>query len=199
MSNSASLDRVGSGTGSVVDISPNTSTEDMTELAINQLHDTAESTAKEPQRSLPDRNVTADNFEDAYVQFIFYCNPSVPLLLPTAELRRGFKAVPRADGKFFETYTLFKLVQKLESGEISTWNSLVVELGVERPDPAKNQSTQKLGQYAVRCKVGFPLSMCSKHYLSTLGLLHSLMNVALCVELPYCAHVIIVDRSIQGL
>ena len=150
----ASANQAGSHTASVTEPSPNSSNEDISELAITQLQDAAVASSKGPQRELPDRRVTADNFEDAYVQFIFYCNPSLPLSLLTAELRKGFRSVPRADGKTFETYTLFKLVQKLESGEIQTWNSLVIELGVERPDPAKNQSTQKVGQYAVRCKVG---------------------------------------------
>ena len=112
-------------------------------------------TSSSPPRDLPSKNrLAADNFEDAYVQFIFYCNPALSTSLSTTELRRGFNAVPRADGKSFEIFALFRLVERFERGEVGTWNALVVELGVERPDTEKGQSTQKLGQYAVRLKVG---------------------------------------------
>jgi hypothetical protein len=104
-------------------------------------------------RELPSRDVTPENIEDAYVQFIFYCNPSLPTSLTTTELRRGFRSMPRTDGKSFETFALFELIKQYEKGEIGTWNALVMKLGVEPPDLSKNQSSQKLQQYAVRLKV----------------------------------------------
>ena len=104
-------------------------------------------------RTLPDRDVAPSLFEDAYVQFIFYCNPTLSSDLATTELRRGFRSMPRADGKSFETHSLFELIRKLEKGEIGTWNNLVLQLGVEPPDASKQQSSQKLQQYAVRLKV----------------------------------------------
>lgn len=36
--------------------------------------------------------------------------------------------------------------------DLKTWTQLVIELGVEKPDAAKNQSSQKVQQYAVRLK-----------------------------------------------
>ena len=104
-------------------------------------------------RSLPPRDVDAANIEDRYVQFIFYCNPSIPSSKDTTELRKGLQSLPRTDGKTFQVFTLFELVRKLEEKEIETWSQLVVVMGVEPPDISKNQSTQKVQQYAVRLKV----------------------------------------------
>ena len=109
-------------------------------------------------RVLPSREVTESTVEDAFVSFILYCNPSVDLDIPTIELRKGFRAPPRSDGKSFNTFNLFKLIKRLEEKELKTWTQLVMELGVEPPD--LNQSTQKVQQYAVRLKVlpfNFPL------------------------------------------
>ena len=104
-------------------------------------------------RTLPARDVDATNIEDRYVQFIFYCNPSIPQSKDTTELRKGFQSLPRTDGKTFQIFHLFDLVRKLEEQEIKTWSQLVVDMGVEPPDISKNQSTQKVQQYAVRLKV----------------------------------------------
>jgi hypothetical protein len=104
-------------------------------------------------RSLPSRDVTDANIDNAYVAFILYCNPSVPLSTDTSELRRGFRAPPKSDGKSFNTFTLLELIRKFENKEIRTWTSLAIQLGVEPPMMAKNQSAQKVQQYAVRLKV----------------------------------------------
>jgi len=106
-------------------------------------------------RTLPSPIIDASTIDDAYVQFIMYCNPSIPLDTDTAELRKGFRSMPKTDGNCFDTYTLFGLIKKLEAKEIETWSALVIELGVEPPDPTKNQSTQKVQQFAVRMKVIF--------------------------------------------
>lgn len=100
-------------------------------------------------RQLPSRDVGELHFQEAYIQFIMYCNPHIPLDTDTADLRRAFKSVPRSDGKQFETYTLFKLISKFEHGEIKTWTKLSQDLGVVRTD---DQSPQKVQQYAVRLK-----------------------------------------------
>ena len=105
------------------------------------------------ERSLPDKNVTEENIDSAYAEFILYCNPSIPHDVETEELKRGFRNPPRSDGNSFSPWTLFNLLQKLENKEIKTWAHLVMELGVEPPDPEKNQSAQKVQQYAVRLKV----------------------------------------------
>ena len=99
--------------------------------------------------------VNDQTMDDAYVQFIFYCNPSIATDTDTAELRRGFRAPPKSDGKTFSPYTLFTLIAKLEDKKdgIDNWNKLVLELGVEPPDQEKGQSSQKVQQYAVRLKV----------------------------------------------
>ncbi|KAI9774892.1 MAG: hypothetical protein M1840_000108 [Geoglossum simile] len=103
-------------------------------------------------RSLPSRDVTDANIDNAYVTFILYCNPSVPLSTDTSELRRGFRAPPKSDGKSFNTFTLLELIRKFENKEIRTWTSLAIQLGVEPPMVSKNQSAQKVQQYAVRLK-----------------------------------------------
>ena len=102
---------------------------------------------------LPDRNVSADTIEEAYVSFIFYCNPAVPLDTDTAALREAFRTPPKSGGKSFSTFTLFDLVRRFESKEIKTWAELALRLGVEPPDQDKGQSSQKIQQYAVRLKV----------------------------------------------
>lgn len=109
-------------------------------------------------RVLPSAAITADDIDDAYVQFIFCCNPTIPLSADTGELRRGFRSPPKTDGKIFDTFVLFGLIKRLEAKEIETWSQLVIELGVEPPDPVKNQSTQKVQQFAVRLKVGISLA-----------------------------------------
>jgi len=101
-------------------------------------------------RSLPEKQVTDETLDDAYVTFILYCNPSVPLDCDTAELRKVFRQPPKSDGKTFSTYHLLQLIEKFERKDIKTWTKLAIELGVERtPD----SSAQKVQQYAVRLKV----------------------------------------------
>ncbi|KAA6409795.1 MAG: hypothetical protein FRX48_06407 [Lasallia pustulata] len=116
-----------------------------TQMAIS-----VEASSARSDRALPSREVTESTVEDAFVSFILYCNPSVDLDISTIELRKGFRAPPRSDGKSFNTYNLFKLIKRLEEKELKTWTQLVIELGVEPPD--QNQSTQKVQQYAVRLK-----------------------------------------------
>lgn len=104
-------------------------------------------------RQLPPRDVTLDTIEEAYVSFVMYCNPSVPLSTDSGELRRGFNSPPKSDGKTFQTFTLFELIRKLEMKALKTWAQLAIELGVEPPVLEKGQSAQKVQQYAVRLKV----------------------------------------------
>jgi hypothetical protein len=104
-------------------------------------------------RSLPDRDVTDDNLDNAYVEFILYCNPSFSTSVDTGELRKVFRNPPKSDGKSFSTFTLFELIKKFDSKEIKTWTELALELGVEKPAVEKGQSSQKVQQYSVRCKV----------------------------------------------
>lgn len=117
-----------------------------TQMAIS-----VEGSSTQSDRALPSREVTESSIEDAFVSFILYCNPLVDLNVSTIELRKGFRAPPRSDGKSFSTFNLFKLIKRLEEKELKTWTQLVIELGVEPPD--LNQSTQKVQQYAVRLKV----------------------------------------------
>lgn len=106
--------------------------------------------------ALPDRNVTADTIEDAYVHFIFYCNPALPLNSETAALREAFQNPPRSGGKSFSIFTVYELVRKFYDKEIRTWTELTTRLGVEPPDPSKDESAQKIAQYGVRLKVCCP-------------------------------------------
>lgn len=110
-------------------------------------------------RGLPSKMVIDAGFDDAYVNFIMYCNPTIPLDTDTNELRKVFRAPPKSDGKTFNTFTLFELIRKLEDKEIKTWAQLAIELGVEPPAFEKKQSAQKVQQYAVRLKVGPPPKM----------------------------------------
>lgn len=105
-------------------------------------------------RTLPLRDVTDQNIDDAYVAFIFYCNPNVPNFVDTTELRKTFRSPPRSDGKSFSIFTLWELIRKFDNKEVKTWIQLAIELGVEPPSVEKKQSTQKVQQYAVRLKVG---------------------------------------------
>ena len=111
-------------------------------------------------RVLPSRDVTDDTIDDAYVAFILYCNPTVPLSVDTAELKRGFRMPPKSDGKSFHTFKLFELIRQLEKKEIKSWSQLALLLGVEPPIAERKQSAQKVQQYAVRLKV------CAPTYLS---------------------------------
>ena len=130
-------------------------------------------------RALPDRDVSDENIANAYAAFILYCNPSFQAETDTAELKKAFRTPPKSEGKSFSIYSLYELIRRLDAKEIKTWTELALELGVERPDVEKGQSTQKVQQYTVRLKVRMltisihPLSPIS-HSLY-LGLLSSVM------------------------
>ncbi|CAJ2511034.1 Uu.00g066590.m01.CDS01 [Anthostomella pinea] len=102
--------------------------------------------------TLPHRGVTSETIDDAYVSFILYCNPAVPMDVDDAGLREAFRTPPKSEGKSFSTFTLFELIMKLHHKEIKTWAELALRLGVEPPDQDKGQSSQKIQQYAVRLK-----------------------------------------------
>ncbi|KAL6691101.1 ARS binding protein 2 domain-containing protein [Trichoderma pleuroticola] len=102
--------------------------------------------------SLPDRNVTPDTLEDAFVRFIFYCNPALPLDADTESLREAFANPPKSGGKSFSPFLIFDLVQRFYRKEIKTWTELTTRLGVEPPDLSKDESAQKVAQYGVRLK-----------------------------------------------
>jgi hypothetical protein len=104
-------------------------------------------------RGLPSRDIRDETIDDAYVTFILYCNPNVPMSADTTELRKTFRSPPRSDGKSFSIFTLWELIRKLDNKELKTWIQLAIELGVEPPSAEKKQSTQKVQQYAVRLKV----------------------------------------------
>lgn len=104
-------------------------------------------------RALPSRDITDEKIDEAYVAFIFYCNPNVPGSVDTTELRKTFRCPPRSDGKNFSIFTLWELIRKFDSKELKTWIQLAIELGVEPPSIERKQSTQKVQQYAVRLKV----------------------------------------------
>ncbi|KAL8728351.1 MAG: hypothetical protein Q9181_005372 [Wetmoreana brouardii] len=109
-------------------------------------------TENSEDRALPSIEITDETIDQAYVDFILYCNPAIPLDTDATELKKGFRNPPMSDGKRFSPFTLFGLISRLEHKDIKTWVQLVTELGVELPDPTKNQSTQKVQQYAVRLK-----------------------------------------------
>lgn len=103
--------------------------------------------------ALPDRRVSEHTVEDAYVNFILFCNPAVPLSTDTESLREAFRNPPRSGGKSFSTFAIYELVRKFYDGDIRTWTELTTKLGVAPPDPNKEESTQKVAQYGVRLKV----------------------------------------------
>lgn len=104
-------------------------------------------------RSLPSRDITDATIDDAFVQYILYCNPFISSTADTTELRRVFRSPPKSEGKSFSTYVLWELIQKFDRKELKTWIQLAMALGVEPPSLEKKQSTQKVQQYAVRLKV----------------------------------------------
>ncbi|KAF2716796.1 hypothetical protein K431DRAFT_278181 [Polychaeton citri CBS 116435] len=104
------------------------------------------------QRSLPSRNVSAEDIADSFVGFILYCNPQFGLDVDTSDLRSSFLSPPKSDDNSFHTFDLFRLIEKLDSKEIKTWGQLALDLGVQPPDVSKGQSSQKVQQYTVRLK-----------------------------------------------
>ncbi|KAI9931477.1 hypothetical protein ASPWEDRAFT_181210 [Aspergillus wentii DTO 134E9] len=103
-------------------------------------------------RTLPSRDVTDESIDEAYINFILYCNPGVPLSVDTTELRKTFRSPPRSDGKSFSIFNLWELIRRLDNKDLKTWIQLAIELGVEPPSFEKKQSTQKVQQYTVRLK-----------------------------------------------
>ena len=104
-------------------------------------------------RTLPTRQVTSSSIEDAYVQFIVYCNPALPNNADITSLREGFRTPPKSAGKAFDPFVIFELVRHFYTKEIKTWAELTMRLGVEPPDLSKDESSQKVAQYGVRLKV----------------------------------------------
>ncbi|KAH6607979.1 hypothetical protein Trco_004292 [Trichoderma cornu-damae] len=102
--------------------------------------------------ALPDRNVTADTIDDAYVRFILHCNPALPPDADAESLREAFANPPRSGGKNFSPFVIFDLVQRFYRKEIKTWTELTTRLGVEPPDLSRDESAQKIAQYGVRLK-----------------------------------------------
>jgi ARS binding protein 2 len=96
-------------------------------------------------------------FEDAYVQFVLYCNPTFSVsATDTLDLRKNFSSPPKSDGKSFNTRVLYDLLRKFYDKVIKTWTELALELGVQRPAVDQGQSSQKVQQYSVRLKVCSP-------------------------------------------
>ena len=122
-------------------------------------HSTVNPSRDTSRRCLPSTDVTDENLDERYAQFILYCNPAIADGVDATELKAGLRSPPRSDGKNYSPFVIFRLISRLEAKEIKSWTSLVVEMGVELPDASKNQSTQKVQQYAVRLKVGSP-SIC---------------------------------------
>jgi hypothetical protein len=112
-----------------------------------------ESIDRAESRTLPSRDVTDENIDDAYIAFILYCNPNVPITVDSTELRKTFRSPPRSDGKSFSIFNLWQLIRRLDNKDLKTWIQLAIELGVEPPSFEKKQSTQKVQQYTVRLKV----------------------------------------------
>ena len=106
-----------------------------------------------PPRVLPNKNVNPDTFEDAYISFILYCNPALPSDCDIDSLRQAFAVPPRSQGKDFSPWLVFDKVKMFYDKEIPSWTEMVIQLGVEPPDPSKDESAQKLTQYGVRLKV----------------------------------------------
>lgn len=134
-------------------------------------HGNASSTHDSPDRALPSIEISDDSIDQAYVDFVLYCNPGVPADTDPTELKKGFRAPPMSDGKKFSPFTLYGLIARLENKEIKTWAQLVIELGVELPDPTKNQSAQKVQQYAVRLKVTASTFCVARRFLLSLLIL----------------------------
>ena len=101
---------------------------------------------------LPDRNVTEETLEDAYIEFIWHCNPALPPESDKNSLRDAFRNPPRSGGQVFSTWTILELVRKFYGKEIKTWTELTIKLGVQPPVPGKEESAQKIAQYGVRLK-----------------------------------------------
>ncbi|KAK4630847.1 ARS-binding protein 2 [Fulvia fulva] len=135
---------------------------------------------KPRDRARPPRHVTAETITDTFVNFILYCNPNFPLDVDTSALRTNFQSPPKSDSKDFDTFRLFELVKKLDAKEIKTWGQLALDLGVEAPDIAKGQSTQKVQQYSVRLKRWMRATHIDAFFEYLLGKQHSYFN-----EIPH--------------
>jgi len=105
-------------------------------------------------RPLPSRDVTEETIDASFVDYILYCNPHYSSDTDTSELKDCLHNVPKSDGKTFTIYSLWMLIQRLETKEILTWIQLALELGVEPPTAENKASVQKVQQYTVRLKVG---------------------------------------------
>ncbi|KAF2128999.1 hypothetical protein P153DRAFT_367283 [Dothidotthia symphoricarpi CBS 119687] len=103
-------------------------------------------------RSPPSRDVSDATIDNAFANFILYCNPNFPTSIDTTELVKLFRTPPKSDGNAFSVWTLFELIRKFDAKEITTWTKLALDLGVAPPDTEKGQSTQKVQQYSVRLK-----------------------------------------------
>ncbi|EMC96156.1 hypothetical protein BAUCODRAFT_59250, partial [Baudoinia panamericana UAMH 10762] len=136
-------------------------------------------------RALPSTDVTAETLTDAYVAFIFYCNPQFALDTDTDVLRATFNSPPKSDSKEFQTYVLFRLIQKLDAKDIKTWGQVALDLGVEAPDINKGQSVQKVQQYTVRLKRWMRAMHIDAFFEYLLGKQHAYFNEIPPTSTPY--------------
>ncbi|CAO3587072.1 unnamed protein product [Absidia cylindrospora] len=77
-------------------------------------------------------NVSADNIEDGYTQFILHHDPDsigdgIDSLM---YVRRKFSSVPRTGDLSYTTWDVYVLVNKLYNREIKNWSQLVGQLGL---------------------------------------------------------------------
>ena len=117
-----------------------------------QTADVRNDNALDPPRALPERDVSLETIEDAYVNFMLYCNPALPPDCDIESLREAFRMPPKSQGKEFSPWLVFQKVKQFYSREIPTWTEMVIRLGVDEPDVSKGESSQKLTQYGVRLK-----------------------------------------------
>ncbi|ORE05474.1 hypothetical protein BCV72DRAFT_256786 [Rhizopus microsporus var. microsporus] len=101
------------------------------------------------------KNVSEDNIVEGYIQFILQHDPyyfNSMEAVSTAE--RKISTVPKTNlyGISYTTWDLFRLIQKLQKGDIKNWSQLVAMLGLQNV-AGRAQFAQRIKRWMHRYKI----------------------------------------------
>ncbi|KAI7883553.1 hypothetical protein K492DRAFT_235343 [Lichtheimia hyalospora FSU 10163] len=99
-------------------------------------------------------NVTKDNIEEGYVQFIWHNDPSYigDSIENLMYVKRKFSSVPKTGDLAYTTWDVYALVKKLHNNEIKNWSQLVGRLGLADV-PGRPQFAQRVKRWMRKYRI----------------------------------------------
>ncbi|KAI9469023.1 MAG: ARS binding protein 2-domain-containing protein [Benjaminiella poitrasii] len=111
---------------------------------------------RKPKLTITGKNVTADNIEEGYLQFV---SEHEQLFLNTdmdnpAYAKRRFHAVPKTGDLSYTTWEVYQLVLQLHRKEIKNWSQLVGKLGLSDMT-GRPQFAQRVKRWMHKYKIDY--------------------------------------------